>query len=82
MGCSVTIRCKSWEKNPNFGVKSEIQRAKFRVFVTYKFGGNGAPTKISEANFGAKPPSSDLLPGLMRAFSHSLLKNKDISILR
>ena len=31
----------------NFGVKSEIQRAKF-----------GAPTRISEANFGAKPPTS------------------------
>ena len=26
------------EKNPNFGVISEIQRAKFGVFVTYIFG--------------------------------------------
>ena len=26
-------------KNPNFGVKSEIQRAKFGVFVTYICGG-------------------------------------------
>ena len=47
-------------KDPNFGVISEIQRAKFRVFVTYileaKF---GAPARISEADFGAKPP--DLL---------------------
>ena len=44
-------------KNPNFGVISEIQRAKFGVFVTFileaKF---GTPTRISEANFGAKPP--------------------------
>ena len=46
------------EKNPNFGVKSEIQRAKFGYlspkFLEAKF---GAPTRISEANFGAKPPS-------------------------
>ena len=26
-------------KNPNFGVKSEILKAKFGVFVTYIFGG-------------------------------------------
>ena len=26
-------------KNPNFGVISEIQKAKFGVFVTYIFGG-------------------------------------------
>ena len=44
-------------KSPNFGVIFEIQRAKFGLFVIYisdaKF---GAPTRISEANFGAKPP--------------------------
>ena len=34
---SVTTRRKSWEKNLNFRVKSEIQGAKF-----------GAPTRISE----------------------------------
>ena len=44
-------------KNPNFGVKSEIQWAQFGAFVTYIFGGKiWAPTRISEANFGAKPP--------------------------
>ena len=44
-------------ESPNFGVISEIQRAKFGVFVTYIFGGKiWAPTRISEANFGAKPP--------------------------
>ena len=47
-------------KNPNFGVISEIQRAKFGVFVIYNLEAKfGAPTRISEANFGAKPP--DLL---------------------
>ena len=44
-------------KSPNFGVIYEIQRAKFGVFIFYileaKF---GAPTRISEAKFGAKPP--------------------------
>ena len=35
----VTIRHKRWGKNPNFAVISEIQRAKFGVFVTYIFGG-------------------------------------------
>ena len=44
-------------KNPNFGVKSEIQRAKFGYlspkFLEAKF---GVPTRISDANFGAKPP--------------------------
>ena len=44
LGISVTIRHKSWGKIPLLG-SSESQRAKF-----------GAPTKISEANFGAKPP--------------------------
>ena len=49
------IRGKTWEvlsredakvrKSPNFGVISEIQRAKF-----------GTPTRISNANFGAKTP--------------------------
>ena len=43
------IRGKTWDvlspqdakvgKSPNFGVISEIQRAKFGVFVTYIFGG-------------------------------------------
>ena len=39
LGNSVTARHKSWEKNTNVGVKSQIQRAKFGVFVTYIFGG-------------------------------------------
>ena len=60
LGSSVTTRRKSWEKNPDVGVKSEIQRAKLRylssIFLEAKF---GALTIISEANFGAKPP--DLL---------------------
>ena len=62
LGSSVTTRRKSWEKNPNFGIISEIQRAKFGVFVTYIFGG-----KIwgSNKNFGGKfwgqtPPPPDV----------------------
>ena len=46
-------------KSSNFGVISEIQRAKFGdlsfIFLEAKF---GAPTRISEAKFGAKPPRS------------------------
>ena len=50
-------RHKSWEKVPILGSVSEIQRAKFGVFVIYIFGGKfEAPTRISEAKFGAKPP--------------------------
>ena len=51
LGISVTTRRESWGKNPNFGVISEIQRAKFGVFVTYIFGG-----KIwgFNKNFGGK----------------------------
>ena len=57
LGRSVTKRCKSWEKVPilrsylkfsgeNLGYLSFI-------FLEAKF---GAPTRISEAKFGAKPP--------------------------
>ena len=47
-------------KDPNFGVISEIQRAKFRVFVTYMFGGKiWGSSKNFRGRFGAKPP--DLL---------------------
>ena len=70
------LRGKTWEvllpqdakvgKNPNFGVISEIQRAKFGVFVIYIFGG-----KIwgSNKNFGGKfwgqaprPPNLEVYP--------------------
>ena len=56
LGSSVTTRRKSWE-NPYFGVVSEIQTVKFGVHVLLilleaKF---GAPTRIWEANFEAKP---------------------------
>ena len=42
LGSSVTTRRKNWERITileAFGVISEIQRAKFGVFVTYIFGG-------------------------------------------
>ena len=64
LGRSVTTRRKS---NPNFGVKSETQSAKFGVFVTYIFEAKfGAPTRISVTNFGAKrprPPNMEVPPG-------------------
>ena len=64
------IRGKIWEvlspkdaklgKSPNFLVISEIQRAKFGVFVIYILEAEfGAPTRISEVKFGPSPP--DLL---------------------
>ena len=57
LGSSVTTRRKSWEKVPILG-----SHLKFRgqnlgylsfIFLDAKF---GAPTRISEAKFGAKPP--------------------------
>ena len=44
LGSSVTTRRKSWGKNPDVGVKSEIQRAKF-----------GALTIIQRQIFGPRP---------------------------
>ena len=83
------IRGKIWEvllpqgakvwKNPNFGVKSEIQRTKFGVFVTYIVGGKiWGSNKISEANFGAKrprPPNMEV-PSWGRRFF--LSRNKEV----
>ena len=65
------IRGKIWEvlspktqklgKSPNVGVISEIQRAKFGVFVIYIFGGKiWGSNKNFRGKIGAKPPS-DLL---------------------
>ena len=66
LGSSVITSRKRWGKIPILGsikIKSEIQRAKFGVFVTYIFEAKfGAPTRISEANFGAKrlrPPNME-----------------------
>ena len=58
---SVTTRRKSWEKNPDVGVKSEIQRAKFGVFVTYIFRGKiwGSNNTFRGKFWGHAPP--DLL---------------------
>ena len=60
MGSSVTTRRKSWEKSQFWG-HTEIQRENNYEYLSLilleaKF---GAPTRISEANFGAKSP--DLL---------------------
>ena len=68
LGSSVTTRRKSWEKVPI--LESHL---KFRgqnlgylslIFLEAKF---GAPTRISEANFGTKPPrptNMEVPPGL------------------
>ena len=61
------IRGKTWEillpqdtkvgKNPNFGVKSQIQRAKFGVFVTYIFGSKiWGPYKNFRGKFWGQGP--------------------------
>ena len=63
LGRSVTKRRKSWEKVPtNFGVISEIQRAKFGVFVIYIFGGKiwGSNKNFRGKIWGQAPPP-DLL---------------------
>ena len=60
LGSSVTRRRKSWEKVPILGsyLKFRGQNLGYLslIFLEAKF---GAPTRISVANFGAKPP--DLL---------------------
>ena len=57
MGSSVTKRRKSWEKVPILGsyLKFRGQNLGYLsfIFLEAKF---GAPTRISEAKFGAKPP--------------------------
>ena len=56
-GRSVTTRRKSWEESPNFGAISEIQRAKFGVFVTYIFGGKiWGSNKNFRGKFWGQPP--------------------------
>ena len=54
LGSSVTTRRKNWERITifgEFGVISEIQRAKFGVSVTYIFGGK---IWVSDMNFRGK----------------------------
>ena len=63
------IRLKIWEvlspqdtkvgKSPNFGVISEIQRAKFGVFVIYIFGGKIWCQAPRPPNMEAPPPPGD-----------------------
>ena len=57
MGSSVTTRRKSWEKIPVLGsyLKFRGQNLGYLslIFLEAKF---RAPTRISEANFGDKPP--------------------------
>ena len=62
LGSSVTTRRKSWEKililGPYLKFKGQNLRYLSPIFLESKF---GAPTRISEVNFGAKPPPPDLL---------------------
>ena len=57
MGNSVTARRKSWEKililGSNLKFRGQNLGYLSPIFLEAKF---GAPTRISEANFGAKPP--------------------------
>ena len=57
LGSSVTTRRKNWEKVPILGsyLKFIGQNLGYLslIFLVAKF---GAPLRISEANFGAKPP--------------------------
>ena len=57
LGSSVTKRRKSWEKVPILGsyLKFRGQNLGYLsfIFLEAKF---GAPTRISEAKFGSKPP--------------------------
>ena len=59
LGRSVTTRCKSWGKVPILGsyLKFGGQNLGYLslIFLEARF---GAPTRISEANFGAKPLTS------------------------
>ena len=56
------------EKIPNFGVISEIRRAKFGVFVTYIFGGKiwGSNKNFRGKVWGqaSRPPNMEVPPGL------------------
>ena len=61
LGSSVTTRRKIWERITilgAFGVISEIQKAKFGVFVTYIFGGKiwGSDTNFRGKFWGQAPP--------------------------
>ena len=59
LGSSVTTRRKSWEKIPILGSSLKFRGQNLGylslIFLEVKF---GAPTIISEANFGAKSPTS------------------------
>ena len=74
VGSSVTTRRKSWERIAIleiFGVISEVQRAKFEVFVTYIFGGKiwGSDTNSRGKFWGQgsppRPPNMEVPPGFI-----------------
>ena len=57
LGSSVTTRRKSWEKIMMSSLKFRGQNLGYLspIFLEAQF---GAPTIVSEANFGPKPPTS------------------------
>ena len=58
MGSSVTKRCKSWEKVPILGsyLKFRGKNLGYLSFILLE-AKSGAPTRISGAKYGAKPPN-------------------------
>ena len=57
LGSSVITRRKSWEKVPILGSYLKFRGQNLGCFsLTFLEAKFGAPTRISEANFGAKPP--------------------------
>ena len=80
---SVTTRRKSWEKVPILEsyLKFRGQNLGYLsfIFLEAKF---GAPTRISEANFGAKPPrppNMEVPPGLI--YPHHSGENSTLFLL-
>ena len=78
MGSSVTIRRKSWGKNPNFGAYLKVRGQNLGylspIFLEEKV---GTPARISEANFVAKPPrppNMEVPPGDQRLLMDDIVK--------
>ena len=81
LGNSATTRRKSWEKVPILGSYMKVRGQNLGylslIFLEAKF---GAPTRISEVNFGAKPPrppNIEVPPGLYNTSTALEEKNKE-----
>ena len=83
MGSSVTMRGKNWERITILGhfglyLKFKGQNLGYLspIFLEAKF---GAPTRISEANFGAKPPD---LWAHFAFYSHVQLRSSGNNVIK